>query len=192
MLAIGIAAMDGLLCAFVAVLALAFLFQSDERAISGNSETGMLLVSLTKRSAQDGISKPNTLIGLRIRRVINGENCKWQRLPSRVDLSEACALHAVWDDCFDFDAQCAGQLVIWGLRAGETVEAKMIALGPEEQGNYQPDAVWLEPLLLDGAEGPGHRLEPKLLHVVSVSGVHFRISLASTGIARIRWMRAES
>jgi len=186
---VGIAAIDGLLCAFVAVLALAFLMQGEEQPSAGELEAGMLILTFEKLSGKLGVDATNTLVGLRFRDA-RSQECPWLRFPSPPSPNENCGLELAWRDCEGVASSCVSSVAIYDVRRRDSFDLRFVTLGPASDNVDVPSSIYLAPVMLDGASGGEQRLDARELIASSVYGLALRVSVSDTGRANVRWISA--
>lgn len=190
--AIGISAMDGILCAFVAVLALAFILQAPdgEPRKAGDSKVGLLLLEVEKRPNVPMSSSNNTAVSARIRG-LRGV-CKDVILadfdnsrPAGIGSSE-CAASARWMDCRAVTGSCAGYLLFNGLVPDQTWSVQLISSDRIDSLEFFPDRIGLLPTVFTESGLRGERAGEKILRAGAPEGASIVVEVTQSGRIKVR------
>lgn len=164
--AIGLSAIDGLMCAFVAILAVAFVLQDEHGAPPRDAPVSTQILMLDKQMQGEG----DALVGLRIK-VTDGQlTGSGYALPgAALGTSQtqvhwtagATAVDATWRDCAAAERGCTARLVLTGTRPGMRIElAPYLADSPGHLADAIPDGVRLQGILVDAQSGTKQRINP--------------------------------
>jgi len=190
LIAVGIAAMDGLLCAFVAVLALAFLLQGTEAATSGHSEKGLLAIAIEKRSAVPGDILNNTIVMARARRGHGKCDYQWGpdfgRIAADHSTQDLCFIRARWLDCRAVHNACTAYLLLFGLQSNERYDLRFVVQNSINNEFGMPSDLGLAITAFDGSRPRGVALGTRFLRSGDPVGLTLTVEVSPSGEVQVR------
>lgn len=167
--AIGLSAIDGLMCAFVAILAVAFVLQSERGAPPRDAPATTQLLLLEKQVQGAG----DVLLGLQVKVIEGQRTSKGYALPgaalgtlrTQVRWTDgATKVQGTWRDCAAAAHGCVARLVLTGTRPGMRVElVPYLADSPGHLADDIPDGARIQASLVDAHSGARQRVAPILL-----------------------------
>jgi hypothetical protein len=189
---LGVAAMDGLLCSFVAVLALAFFLQRDNTRPVGLMESGLLVLAVDKQSAVSDSSLTNSALSVSILRL--GGQCvgKW---PVNFDgmallqkSEDQCTVRARWVDCAAVDRACTGYLLMNGLTRDTHYQLRFLVTNAINQEFSLPVSLRLMVKMVDGHDLKGMPLDAQQLRPGDPLGAILSVDISPEGSVQTRWL----
>lgn len=189
---LGIAAMDGLLCSFVAVLALAFFLQRDNVRPVGSMQSGLLVLAVDKQSGVSGSSLTNSALSVSILR--SGGNCpvKWPSNFEGMSLSQGlenqCAVRARWLDCAAVDRACTSYLLMNGLTRDAHYKLRFLVTNAVDLGSPLPITLRLAVKVVDGHDLAGIPLDVQPLRPGDPIGAVMSVDISPEGAVQAQWI----
>jgi hypothetical protein len=198
LMAVGIAAMDGLLCAFVAVLALAFLLQSEPESAQRAAPIGMVAVEMTWRSSTPGDARNNVVLGVYAER----PSCKQARYWSPNDkfeshgnfetdatsVPETCVIHAQWINGTRLQGQCTAWFVLQSVKPGSRFLATVYVAGTDQYEKPSAERIIVFATTYANASGPSYTLRSQRLTVGDAEGATLVVNIDAQGAVRSDWL----
>lgn len=207
---LGIAAMDGLLCSFVAVLALAFFLQRDNARPAGIMDSGLLVLAVDKQSAVSGSSLTNSALSVSICRPVSCSSPRYRSLSPDVLPAEEpcgsrwpedfegmarskeregpCTVRARWVDCAAVDRACTGYLLINGLPRSAHYEIRFLVTNANNSEFSLPGYLSLAIRMIDGHDLKGIPLDSQRLRPGDPLGATLSVDVSPGGIIQARWL----
>lgn len=162
LLAMGLSAIDGLLCAFVAILSLAFVMPSEPAGAQRVAQQATQLILVEKSQGAGGLA----LLGLQLTLVEpSGRSVAGFALPangsSDMEWNDAVPLKGTWADCRPTNGRCAARLVVRGMPAGASLAIRpYIVDSAGSLLDVPADSVSLEAMVIDSGSGRKRRSAP--------------------------------
>lgn len=197
LVAVLIAAIDGLLCAFVAVLALAFTLQSEPvPSAGGTADEGMIVVTLTWRSSVLADTVNNVVVGLQGRESaclsrdalpdLNGN------FPSKDARNPGCAMVGVWIPCTVEEGVCTGVLTLQHVRPGDAQNFRVYIAGANDAERPAADRVEMIARVYSDSKSPAIELVSPELRMGNLQGAELEIAISRTGTVSAEWHETAS
>lgn len=194
LMAVGIAAMDGLLCAFVAVLALAFLLQGEPKVSQGGAPAGTLAVEVSWKASMPGTPYNNLVLGVHAERPACPDSRYFPlnigELRASADPSpSACTIQATWIGCAKAEGECTAWLVLRNVEPGTSIDTTFYIAGTDRAELLAADEIVLTTsVYFDSRSRPIKHDDGPRLKLQDVDGATLSLQINGEGRVRSRWV----
>lgn len=193
LMAVGIAAMDGLLCAFVAVLALAFLLQGEPVAAQSGAPVGMVAVELSWRSSTPGDARNNLILGIHAERPGCEKARYWPDsdgifLTAAMGNPEACVIKAQWIRCTALQGQCTAWLLLQNVKPGSRFGATVYVAGTDQHEEPSAEQIVIQARTYSNAHARAKTLRKQRLTSGDLIGATIAVRIDERGVVRSDWV----
>ncbi len=183
-LSVGVAAMDGLLCAFMAVLMLAFVIQlppQPEQSVPSmhrSASPQTVIVAVDKSGADVLSGETNTRIVIRAE--VDGK-LGWVKYGETLEVG---GVAISWSDCSSVQGPCTGHLIAGPISIDEPIN---VVIHPADSiEGAMPMAVSVEPSIMDWKGNRYGAIGSRTLKFSSPCGLAVRLGLHESGPS-VQW-----
>lgn len=184
--------MDGLLCAFVAVLALAFMLQGEPVPPAGGTvDEGMIVVEVAWRSSVLADTANNVVVGLQGRKSACLSSDAWPdsdgNIPADSVRNPGCALVGTWAPCTVQEGVCTALLTLQHVRPGDAQNYRIYVAGARNPERPAVERINISARVYSDARSPAIELESPELRNGDLRGAELAIAITRTGTVSAEW-----